>query len=62
MQEHTTLLNEKYKQLSVEYEELRQMVIDIKSQMGGTCASHFRPYSSGNDYPPPPPPPAPPLF
>jgi len=29
--EHTTPLNEKYKRLSADYEELRRMIMDIKS-------------------------------
>ena len=37
VQEHTTHLHEKYEQLSMDY-ELRQMVIDIKSHVGDTCA------------------------
>jgi hypothetical protein len=39
VQEHTTHLNEKYEWLSADYEELHRMVMDIRSQMGGTCAS-----------------------
>ena len=62
MQEYTTHLNEKYKRLSTEYEELHRMVMDIRSQMGGTCAPPFWPYGLGNDQPPPPPPLALPLF
>jgi len=62
VQEYTTHLNEKYKQLSTEYEELRRMVMDIGSQMGGTCAPPFWPYGLRNDQPPPSPPLALPLF
>jgi len=32
-----------------------QWIMDIKSQMGGTCAPSFWPYDPGNDQPPPPP-------
>jgi len=57
LQEHTTHLNKTYEQLSAEYEELRRMVMDIRSQMGGTCAHSFLLYDPENDHPPPPPPP-----
>jgi hypothetical protein len=59
LQQHTTCLTEKYEQLSADYEQRRQMFIDIRSQMSGTCASPFWPYGPGNDQPPPP---TPPLF
>jgi len=66
VQEHTTHLNEKYERLSADYEELRRMVMDIRSQMDGTRTPSYWPYGPGNDQPPPPPPPpppsAPPLF
>jgi hypothetical protein len=53
---------QKYEQLSADYEQLRQMVMDMRSQMGGTCALSFWSYGPGNDQPPPPSPPAPPLL
>jgi len=63
LQQHTTHLTEKYERLSADYEQLRQMIMDMRSQMGGTCALFFLPYGPGNDQPPPPhPPPTPPLF
>jgi hypothetical protein len=49
LQQHTTYLTEKYEQLSADYEQRRQMVIDIRSQMSGTCASPFCPYGPEND-------------
>jgi hypothetical protein len=53
VQEHTTHLNEKYKQFSTDYEELYRMVMDMKSQVGGTCVPSYWPHSPG-DYQPPP--------
>jgi len=41
VQERTTHLNEKYEQLSVDYEELRRMIMDIRSQLGGTYAPSY---------------------
>jgi hypothetical protein len=41
LQQHTAHLIKKYKQLSTNYEQLRQMVIDMISQMSGTCAPLF---------------------
>jgi hypothetical protein len=61
LQEHTADVNEKYERLSTDYEELRRMVMDMRSQMGGICALLFWPYGSRNDQPPPPLP-APPLL
>jgi hypothetical protein len=60
LQQHMTHLTEKYEWLSVDYEQLRQMVMDMRSQMGGTCAIPFWPYDPENDQPPPSP--ALPLF
>jgi len=62
VQEHTTHLNEKYEWLSADYEELRRMILDIRSQMGGTYTPSYWPYGLENDQPPPPPPSASPLF
>jgi hypothetical protein len=42
-------LNEKYEQLSADYEELRQVVMEMRSQMGGTCASLYWPHIPGDD-------------
>jgi len=41
VQEHMLHLNEKYKGLSVDYKELRRMVMDMRSQMGVTCAPAY---------------------
>ena len=62
LQEHTIHLNEKYERLSTDYEKLCWMIIDMKSQIGATCASPFWPYGPGNDKSPPLPPQASPLF
>jgi hypothetical protein len=45
VQERTTYLNEKYEWLSADYEELRRMVIDIRSQMSGTYTPPIGPQS-----------------
>jgi len=55
--QHTAHLTEKYKQLSANYEQFRQIVMNITSQSGDTCAHPFWLYNNQ----PPPPPPAPPL-
>jgi hypothetical protein len=36
LQQHMTHLTKKYEQLSADYEQLRQMVMDMRSQMSGT--------------------------
>ena len=67
LQQHRAQLSEKYDHLSAEYtqvkanhEQLCQMVMNMASQSGDTCApSPFWPYN--NQPLPPPPPPAPPL-
>ena len=41
LQQHTTLLTKKIERLSANYEYLLQIVMDMRSQMGGTCASLF---------------------
>ena len=56
LQQHTAHLAEKYKQLSAIYEQLHQMIMNMSSHSGDTCAPSFWPYSSGNNQPPPPPP------
>jgi hypothetical protein len=58
-------LKQQYQQLSMNYDELRQIVMEMRSKMSDdTCAASFWPYGPGNNQPPPPPPPppAPPLF
>ena len=39
LQQHTTHLIEEYERLYADYDELRRMAMDIRSQIGGTCAS-----------------------
>jgi len=41
LQQHTTHLTEKYERLSTDYEQLHQMVMEMRSHMGGTCAPPF---------------------
>jgi len=54
-------LKQQYQQLSTNCDELRQIVMEMRSKMGDdTCAGPFWPYSLGNNQPPPPP--APLLF
>jgi 3-deoxy-D-manno-octulosonic-acid transferase len=61
--EEFVALKQQYERLSTNYDQLRQMVMDIRSRMGDdTCAAPFWTYGPGNNQPPPPPPPAPPLF
>jgi len=58
-------LKQQYQQLSMTYDELHQIVMEMRSKMGDdTCAASFWSYGPGNNQPPlpPPPPPAPPLF
>jgi hypothetical protein len=57
-------LKQQYQQLSMNYEELHQIVMEMRAKMGDdTCATSFWPYGPENNQPPPPPPPpAPPLF
>jgi len=55
-------LKQQYQQLSMNYDQLRQMVMEMRSKMGDdTCAAPFWSYGPGNNQPPPPPP-TPPLF
>jgi len=55
-------LKQQYQQLSTNYDELHQIVMEMRSKMGhDTCATPFWPYDPGNNQPPPPPP-TPPLF
>jgi len=56
-------LKQQYQQLSTNYDELRQIFMEMRSKMGDdTCAAPFWLYGPRNNQPPPPPPPAPPLF
>jgi len=61
LQQHTAPLTEKYDHLAAEYaqqkvdhEQLREMIMNMASQSGDTCAPH--PFWSYNHQPPPPPP------
>jgi hypothetical protein len=47
---HTANLTEKYEQLSMNYEQLRLMVMNMTRQSGDTCALSFWSY---NNQPPP---------
>jgi len=59
--EEFVALKQQYEWLSTNYDQLRQMVMEIRSRMGDdTCAALFWPYGPRNNQPPPPP--APPLF
>jgi hypothetical protein len=58
LKQHTANLTEKYEQLLANYDQLRQIVMNMTSQSGATCPPSFWPY---NNQPPPPPPPTPPL-
>jgi len=54
-------LKQQYERLSTDYEQLHQMVMDIRSRMDDdTCAALFWPHGPGNNQSPPPPPPPPP--
>jgi hypothetical protein len=53
LKQHTVDLTQQYQQLSTDYEQLRQIVLDMRSQMDGTRAPPFWSYGSGNDQPPP---------
>jgi len=54
-------LKQQYERLLTDYDQLHQMVMDIRSRMGDdTCATPFWPYGPRNNHPPPPL--APPLF
>ena len=58
-------LKQQYERLSMDYDQLCQMVMEIRSRMGDDrCATPFQSYGPGNNQPPPPspPPPALPLF
>jgi len=48
-------LKQQYERLSTDYDQLHQMVMDIRSRIGDdTCATLFWPYGLGNNQPPPP--------
>lgn len=61
VKEYLVHLNEKHEQLSVNFKELCQIVMDMRSQISGTCAPSYWPHVSRDDQPPPSPP-VPPLL
>ena len=54
VQDQITHLNDKYKRLTTDYEELRRLVMEMRSQMGGLCAPYNWVPGLGDDQPPPP--------
>jgi len=53
-------LKQQYQQLSMNYDELHQIVMEMRSKMSDdTCVASFLQYGPGNNQPPPPPPPPP---
>ena len=49
-------LKQQYELLSTDYDQLHQMVMEIRSRMGDdTCAASFWSYGPENNQPPPPP-------
>ena len=55
VQTRTTYLTTDYERLSVETINLRRLVMEMKSQMGGICAPHYWPHDPGEVPPPPTP-------
>jgi hypothetical protein len=55
VQTQTTHLNERYERLIADYEELRQLIMKMRSQMDGTYASPNWPHAFVNDQPHHPP-------
>jgi hypothetical protein len=49
VQDQTTHLNNKYAQLTIDYEELCRLVMEMRSRMGGSCAPSNWPYNPNND-------------
>jgi hypothetical protein len=54
VQDQITHLNDKYEQLTTDYEELRRLVMEMRSHMGGLCAPPNWPPGLSDDQPPPP--------
>jgi hypothetical protein len=54
VQDQITHLNDKYKRLTTDYEELRRLIMEMRSQMGGLCAPYNWAPGLGDDQPPPP--------
>jgi hypothetical protein len=55
VKDQTTRLTTNYERLSAEMVKLRQLVIEMRSQMGGTFTPSYFPHSLSEDPPPPPP-------
>jgi hypothetical protein len=51
-----------YERLTIDYEELHLLIMEMRSHMCGSCAPPNWLHGLGNDQPPPPPPLAPSLF
>ena len=49
-------LKQQYQRLLTDYDQLCQMVIEIRSKMGDDLCALFWPYGASNNQPPPPPP------
>jgi hypothetical protein len=58
VKDQTTRLTTNYERLSAEMVKLRQLVIEMRSQMGGTFSPSYLPHSP-SEYPRPRPPPPP---
>ena len=43
-----------FAQITVDYEELRRVIMKMRSHMGGPCAALYWPHSPNDDQPPPP--------
>jgi hypothetical protein len=61
VQDRRTHLIEKYELLIADYEELRRVVIEMRSHMDGPYAPPYYPHGPSDDSAPPPPL-VPPLF
>jgi hypothetical protein len=51
---HMAHLNEKFERFTNDYEELRRLVMEMRSQMNDTCAPSNWHHNHDNDQPPPP--------
>ena len=49
-----THVNEKYEQLTADYEELCPVLMEMRSHMDGLCAQPYWPHGLNDDQPPPP--------
>ena len=62
VQDRMSYFNKKYKRLTADYEELHQVIIEMRSHMSGTCVSSNWLYGPDDDEPPLSPPPTSSLF